>query len=266
MWLGLDGVGLSGSIVRIDPSTMDETLRVRLDARVIDLALGGGALWANGNDGLLRRIDLTTGGVTPTRSPGNGAIDWGSDGLWVTDITGSLVQLTSELERSGSSIDVGPNVVGVNSGEGVVWLTQQRPDGTFAVVAVDNAIDGLCIRFRWCLARAHSMFRLTSCGSLRTAPATKAPMEPLHGSRRAPARSVGHPSLLVMVQRILPGGRCAVGFELQRPHAVAGGRVKGSVSLGRKCSIEIGFLPKLSLWCVDDAVYSVADSNIVMAT
>jgi DNA-binding beta-propeller fold protein YncE len=140
VWLGLDGVGLSGSIVRIDSSTMDETLRVRLDARVIDLALGGGALWANGNDGLLRRIDLTTGDVTPTPSPGNGAIDWGSDGLWVTDITGSLMQLTSDLERSGSSIDVGPNVVGINSGEGVVWLTQQRPDGTFAVVAVDNAI------------------------------------------------------------------------------------------------------------------------------
>jgi DNA-binding beta-propeller fold protein YncE len=116
---------------------MDETLRVRLDSRLIDLALGGGALWANGNDGLLRRIDLTTGDVTTTRSPGNGAIDWGSDGLWVTDIAGPLVQLTSEFERSGSSIDVGPNVVGVNSGEGVVWLTQQRPDGGFAVIAVD---------------------------------------------------------------------------------------------------------------------------------
>jgi hypothetical protein len=139
VWLGLDGVGDGGSIVRIDPSTMDETLRVGLDARVIDLALGGGAVWANGNDGLLRRIDLSTGDVTTTRSPGNGAIDWGPGGLWVTDIAGSLVQLTSEPEGSERSIDVGSNLVGVNAGEGVVWLTQQRPDATFAVVAVDSA-------------------------------------------------------------------------------------------------------------------------------
>ena len=139
VWLGLDGVADSGSIVRIDPSTMNETLRVDLDTRVIDLALGGGALWANGYDGVLRRIDLTTGNVTTTRSPGNGAIDWESDGLWVTDIAGSLVQLTSELQTSGSSINVGPNVVGIDARHGVVWLTQQRPEGTLAVIAVEGA-------------------------------------------------------------------------------------------------------------------------------
>jgi DNA-binding beta-propeller fold protein YncE len=101
--------------------------------------LGGGALWANCYDGVLRRIDLATGNVSTIRSPGNGAIDWESDALWVTDIDGSLVQLTSELRRSGSSINVGPNVVGIDARDGVVWLTQQRPDGTFAVIAVEAA-------------------------------------------------------------------------------------------------------------------------------
>jgi hypothetical protein len=131
VWLGLDGVGLG--INRSNRSQHDGRDVARPSRRARDRP-GVGRRRIVGQ----RQRRLTAPNRSDNRRryahslTGNGAIDWGSDGLWVTDITGSLVQLTSELERSGSSIDVGPNVVGINSGEGVVWLTQQRPDGTFA--------------------------------------------------------------------------------------------------------------------------------------
>jgi hypothetical protein len=120
VWVGQAG----GVVVRLDPATGRSTTA---DVPgLASLAVGAGAAWATGSNGL-SRLDPVSGKVTATIPVGGipRAVAVGEGSVWVVVGDGSLARVDPEANRLDSTIVVGQGLDGLAVGEGAAWATNR---------------------------------------------------------------------------------------------------------------------------------------------
>ena len=151
--------GTAGSISRIDPGTdqVVKTTPVTRGSTGGSATVGDGSVWVAYSNGLVARIDPTTGrgriGFAGTNPAG---IAFGSGDAWVANATDNDVSriLPATMTAPATPISVGRHPSGIAAGQGAVWVADQGDDtvtridlstGSAATIPVGHGPTGIAV-------------------------------------------------------------------------------------------------------------------------
>jgi Protein kinase domain len=126
-------LGAPPGIVRIDPIDYEELRPVRLSApdhfwTEVLVALGASNVWAVTGDGVLSRIEHTSGERTGSVDIGQTASDIvvGFEAVWVIDkLQGTLTRVDPETLAFDEPLQIGGSLDAIEAGAGALWLLDQ---------------------------------------------------------------------------------------------------------------------------------------------
>ena len=126
-------LGAPPGVVRIDPIDYEELRPVRLsapDSFFIEflVALGASSVWAVTGDGVLSRIEHTSGERTGSVDIGQTASDIvvGFEAVWVIDkLQGTLTRVDPETLAFDEPLQIGGSLDAIEAGVGQLWLLDQ---------------------------------------------------------------------------------------------------------------------------------------------
>jgi len=116
-----------GRAIRFDPDTLAERASVDLDKGVFGIAIGSGAVWAQGEagGGTVWRIDPATNAVSAEIvAPGASGIAVGFDSVWVAARERAMVYRIDPATNSvAATIDLAGPIGGIGVGLDGVWVS-----------------------------------------------------------------------------------------------------------------------------------------------
>jgi virginiamycin B lyase len=125
------------------PGRPEVTARIPLDRQVGYVAIGFGAIWATGEDRLVR-IDLRTNRVVATIPirlrdifGGGGSIAFGEGAVWVTSSEDVVYRIDPATNRVIASIPLPARPIEVVVAAGTVWVTQTADTDEVFVTRID---------------------------------------------------------------------------------------------------------------------------------
>jgi class 3 adenylate cyclase len=140
---GVAGPPSGGGLQRLHPSTSERLRRLFAGTDVSGLAAGAGWLWLTEISGTLMQIDPRTGELATSADLSGsptGAVA-DSEAAWVIDrVFGTLTRIDPETAEPGPSIDVSANLDDVAIGEGAIWILDFGAGTVTAVDAVTHDI------------------------------------------------------------------------------------------------------------------------------
>jgi hypothetical protein len=126
--------GSGGVVMRIDASTDTPVATNELAVEPLDIAADETGAWLTRSDGTLVRLDRDARSQGTT-TPGAASLLAAEGGnVWTAATEGTLIR---KQGNDTTSFRVQPNVVGLELGEGAVWVSQQLPDGGFVLTKLD---------------------------------------------------------------------------------------------------------------------------------